>query len=156
VAAVDIDQIEIDQIETKEALNQLVFENAASLYKIPVILPPIQTDLGRFGNAIAISEPAVMKMPALPALSGRRPVRFAPDSPLEGDGFEPSVPRLRRNSARLAGRDATRVRNTIVRVRPARARERRPVSSPPGGVNIVHLDRQSGTRCSGSRLRSRR
>ena len=38
------------------------------------------------------------------------------DSLLEGDGFEPSVPRLRRNSARLAGRDATRVRNTIVRV----------------------------------------
>jgi hypothetical protein len=34
----------------KEALNQLVFENAASLYKIPVTLPPIQTDLdsGRF------------------------------------------------------------------------------------------------------------
>jgi len=35
---------------------------------------------------------------------------------VEGDGFEPSVPRLRRNSARLAARDATRVRNTIVRV----------------------------------------
>ena len=43
-------------------------------------------------------------------------VKFAYDSLLEGDGFEPSVPRLRRNSARLAGRDATRVRNTIVRV----------------------------------------
>ena len=76
----------------KEALNQLVFENAASLYKIPVTLPPIQTDLGRFGNAIAISEPAVMKMPALPAISGRRPVRFAPDSPLEEAGFELVVP----------------------------------------------------------------
>src|ERR1700730_6865051 len=38
------------------------------------------------------------------------------DCLLEGDGFEPSVPRLRRNSARLAGCDATRVRNTIVRV----------------------------------------
>src|SRR5271169_3013929 len=36
------------------------------------------------------------------------------DSLPEGDGFEPSVPRLRRNSARLAAREATRVRNTIV------------------------------------------
>ena len=34
-------------------------------------------------------------------------VRFAPDSPLEGGGFEPSVPRLRWSSVQLAARDAT-------------------------------------------------
>src|SRR6267143_5637474 len=51
-----------------------------------------------------------------PGIRPERKIRFAPDSPAEGDGFEPSVPRLRRNSARLVARDATRVRNTIVRV----------------------------------------
>jgi hypothetical protein len=34
-------------------------------------------------------------------------IRFAPDSPLEGGGFEPSVPRLRWSSVQLAARDAT-------------------------------------------------
>ena len=34
-------------------------------------------------------------------------VRFARDSPLEGGGFEPSVPRLRWSSVQLAARDAT-------------------------------------------------
>ena len=34
-------------------------------------------------------------------------VRFAPDSALEGDGFEPSVPRLLWSLVQLAARDAT-------------------------------------------------
>ncbi|MEA2845537.1 MAG: hypothetical protein QOG78_818 [Rhodospirillaceae bacterium] len=34
--------------------------------------------------------------------------RFAPDSPLEGGGFEPSVPRLRWSSVQLSWRRATR------------------------------------------------
>src|SRR6266446_9795793 len=53
---------------------------------------------------------------AFPRCRLREATVIADDSPAEGDGFEPSVPRLRRNSARLAARDATRVRNTIVRV----------------------------------------
>jgi hypothetical protein len=36
-------------------------------------------------------------------------VRFASDSPLEGDGFEPSVPRLRWSSVLLGARDTTDV-----------------------------------------------
>jgi hypothetical protein len=54
------------------------------------------------------------------------------------------------------GSNGARTRAAQAAPATARARESRPVSSPPGGVNIVHLDRQSGTRCSGSRLRSRR
>ena len=34
-------------------------------------------------------------------------VRFAADSPVEEDGFEPSVPRLRWSLVQLAARDAT-------------------------------------------------
>jgi hypothetical protein len=36
-------------------------------------------------------------------------VGFADDSPVEGDGFEPSVPRLRWGSVLLGGRDTTDV-----------------------------------------------
>jgi hypothetical protein len=35
-------------------------------------------------------------------------IEFATDSSLEGQGFEPSVPRLRWSSVQLAARDATR------------------------------------------------
>jgi hypothetical protein len=71
--------------------------------------------------ATATMVPSPRRLPH--SISGSHPratppaaTRFVADSALEGDGFEPSVPRLRRNSARLAGRDATRVRNTIGRV----------------------------------------
>ena len=53
----------------KEALNQLVFENAASLYKIPVTLPPIQTDLdsGRFCFSSCLNNTRLLKTPIIGA-----------------------------------------------------------------------------------------
>ena len=79
----------------------------AVLEEVPEVAEPTGSDAG-----------AIIAAARAGSTGGRQgeEVGFATDSPVEGDGFEPSVPRLRRNSARLAGRDATRVRNTIVRV----------------------------------------
>src|SRR5258707_11136458 len=60
-----------------------------------------------------------------------RKVRFARDSPLEGGGFEPSVPRLRWSSVQLSWRRATRPMPPRNADR-SRRRVRRAISAMPG------------------------
>jgi len=55
-------------------------------------------------------------------------VRFAPDSALEGEGFEPSVP-LAKQSASMAGREAPTRSNGQPEDKPA-SEVRRPVPYP--------------------------
>jgi hypothetical protein len=50
-----------------------------------------------------------LRVALLEAMDAPPKVRFAHDSPVEGDGFEPSVPRLRWGSVLLGGRDTTDV-----------------------------------------------
>ena len=77
-------------------------------------------------------------MPSMPPSALIKEVRFARDSPVEGDGFEPSVPREGNYAHETASFDRYDI-SLRSEGRPVRERDRRFESAPSTGESLANL-----------------